>query len=157
MEIRASRSEDMKSLMDLNHLIWNETNTPQIPHWESVEKYEKAFPAGSQHVAIVDQQVAGCIRFHHPLKALSNQHVLELDIGIHPHFQGKGIGSALLNYVYEVAQKQQIRKLSLRVLSTNHSAISFYKKNGFTEQGRLVEEFFINGRYVDDILMYKLV
>ncbi|MNN82623.1 hypothetical protein D3C81_1995730 [compost metagenome] len=53
-----------------------------------------------------------------------------------------------------MAARSGVRKLSLRVLATNPSAISFYKSCGFIEQGRLVEEFYLNGQYIDDILMW---
>lgn len=48
-----------------------------------------------------------------------------------------------------------MRKLTLRVLSTNRAAISLYERLGFTREGDLREEFLINGSYVDDILMAK--
>ena len=37
-------------------------------------------------------------------------------------------------------------------------AIALYRKNGFVEEGRRIQEVkMADGRYVDDILMYKLV
>ncbi|MBP1936921.1 GNAT family N-acetyltransferase [Paenibacillus sediminis] len=46
---------------------------------------------------------------------------------------------------------------SVLVLSSNTAAINFYLKCGFEIQGRLVEEFYINDQFVDDIMMFKMV
>lgn len=46
----------------------------------------------------------------------------------------------------------------LGVFSTNHRAISLYKKMGFLEEGRKIFEFKLNdGEYIDDVIMYKFV
>jgi len=41
------------------------------------------------------------------------------------------------------------------VLSTNESAIRLYERRGFVREGTLLEEFCINGRFVDDVIMAK--
>ena len=41
------------------------------------------------------------------------------------------------------------------MLSTNEAAIRLYERQGFAHEGTLLEEFLINGRYVDDIMMAK--
>ena len=41
------------------------------------------------------------------------------------------------------------------MLSTNQAAIRLYERHGFAREGTLLEEFLINGRYVDDVLMAK--
>ena len=41
------------------------------------------------------------------------------------------------------------------MLSTNQAAIRLYERHGFAHEGALLEEFRINGRYVDDIMMAK--
>lgn len=155
--IRPSTMSDFRQLVELNNVIWKDYNTPQPIYWESEDDYSKHCPAGSQFVAISNDNVAGYVGYKNPTKLGSNNHVLEIDIGIHPNFQGKGIGKALLNYTSEWGKDNGIAKLSLRVLSTNEPAISFYLKNGFKEQGRLIDEFIIGGKFVDDILMYKKI
>jgi ribosomal protein S18 acetylase RimI-like enzyme len=85
----------------------------------------------------------------------SNQHVADLVMAVHPAFHGQNIGSELIRTAEKHARDKGKTKLSLRVLSSNKKAIRFYKKNGFQEQGRLVGEFYLNGCYVDDLLLYK--
>ena len=155
MLIRSSRMEDFEQLIEIEHSIWNYTNTPLPMKWESVNDYAEHFPPGSQFVAIVDGKVAGNMSVKYPTMLDCNRHVWEIAIGTHPDYQGMGIGSHLLEFLTEEGKKFGIRKICLRVLSTNKPAISFYRKNGYKEQGVLKEEFYLNGQYVDDILMYK--
>lgn len=157
MEIRPSRYEDYEQLVELENLIWNDMNTPMIMEWESAEEYAQHIPPGSLFVAIQSGRVAGYISLKSPTMLESNRHVWELAIGIHPDFERMGIGSHLLAYVEEKGRLMNIRKICLRVLASNERAISFYEKNGYLYQGRLVEEFLIAGKYVDDCLMYKIL
>lgn len=157
IEIRLSKEEDFKQLIALDHRIWNSTTTPAEIAWASVEEFAKRNPAESQIVALVEGEIAGYLGFHYPTPLATNKHVLELDIAVDQRIQGKGIGKQLLHKGKELAKKKGVHKLSLRVLATNEGAIEFYRKNGFIEQGRLINEFYIDGKYVDDILMYILL
>jgi len=49
------------------------------------------------------------------------------------------------------------RKLSLRVLGGNVAARRLYESCGFMAEGILREEYFLGGRYVDDVLMACMV
>jgi len=53
----------------------------------------------------------------------------------------------------DLARDRGARKLSLRVLGGNVAARRLYEPCGFTTEGTLREEFFLGGRYVDDVLM----
>jgi RimJ/RimL family protein N-acetyltransferase len=157
IEIRLSKEVDFKELIAIDHRIWNAATTPAKIAWESVDEYAKRNPEESQIVAIVDGEVAGYLGLHHPTPLVTNKHVLELNIGVDQRFQGRGIGKELLEEGKKAAKDKGIHKLALRVLATNKGAIQFYKKCGFVEQGRLINEFFIDGKYVDDILMFMLL
>jgi RimJ/RimL family protein N-acetyltransferase len=157
IEIRLSKEQDFGKLIELDLHIWNAETTPATIAWESVEEFANRNPEGSQIVALVDGNVVGYLGYHPPTPLETNQHVLELDIAVDEKFQGRGIGKQLLEKGKIVAKEKGINKLSLRVLATNKGAIQFYKKCGFIEQGRLIHEFYIGGKYVDDILMYMLL
>ncbi|WP_066174599.1 GNAT family N-acetyltransferase [Bacillus marinisedimentorum] len=155
--IRDSRPEDLQGLMELDLLVWNKTKTPAVIQWDSVDEYAAAHPAGSQLAAFHNGKVCGYAHFHSPTPLLSNQHVAELAVAVHPGCQGMGVGKQLLETLVEKARSDGKVKLALRVMETNQSAVEFYKTLGFAEQGRLIKEFFINDQYVDDILMYKII
>jgi ribosomal protein S18 acetylase RimI-like enzyme len=155
--IRPSTVEDAVQLVAVDNIAWSEDTAPVPIRWNSTEQYLKACPPGSQLVAEHAGIICGYVQTKPPTPLPSNSHVLELVIAVHPDCQGKGIGKRLLEAAEAKAKAQGKRKLSLRVLATNESAIAFYKRCGYQEQGRLVEEFYLNGRFVDDILMYKLL
>ncbi|MFD0590013.1 GNAT family N-acetyltransferase [Paenibacillus sp. GCM10027627] len=155
---RFSEQGDMGALVDLNNKVWHDGNAPAPLHWESPEEYASISPPGSQIVAVLENELCGFLSLRQPLKMLpSNSHVLEIVIAVDDRFRGLGIGMKLLEAAENWGKENGKRKMSLRVMSTNEAAIAFYQKFGFEEQGRLVEEFCINGRYVDDILMYKWI
>ena len=81
-----------------------------------------------------------------------NRHVYEIHIAVHPQFRSPGVATALMKAMKQHALEQGIRKLRLRVLSSNRGG-RFYEQCGFLIEGRLVSEFRIGGRDVDDILM----
>ena len=52
-------------------------------------------------------------------------------IAVKPEFQGKGIGTKLLEFGTELAHKKGFEKLTLYVSSSNKGAIKLYEKLGF--------------------------
>jgi len=156
LDIRWSRAEDVPALTALNNRVWTEDNSPHVAPMTEAE-YAERHPVGGELVATVDGKLAGFIIFRTASRMESHAHVAELAIAVHPDFQGAGIGRKLVEAACEQAKAQGKRKLSLRVMSSNEKAIAFYRKLGFREQGRLVEEFYTGGRYVDDVLMYKML
>lgn len=154
IELRLSRFSDAEAIMELDKLVWDESTTPGQIKWNSRAHFLQTCPPGSQLVAVINGGLCGYLGFAPPTPLPSNKHVYEINIAVHPDFQGYGVGVQLISELKELATQQGVRKLSLRVLSSNKRAISFYQRCGFVEQGRLVEEFYLQGSYVDDVLMY---
>lgn len=151
--IRPSELKDVRELIGLDHLIWTEQTAPSPLMWRSREDYLLHAPPGSQLVAVQDGELCGVVGFGCPTEMESNRHVCEVNIAVHPRYQRLGIGSRLIAEIKRHAACHGIRKLRLRVLSSNTAAIMFYRKCGFEEEGRLREEFYLGGRYVDEIFM----
>jgi ribosomal protein S18 acetylase RimI-like enzyme len=113
-------------------------------------------PPEAHLVAELDGGVIGYIRLKPPTRLPENAHVVQVQgIAVHPDARRHGAAASLLDAAEKQLRERGIRKLSLRVLSTNHGAISLYERQGFTREGTLLEEFRINGQYVDDVLMAK--
>ncbi|MGB2896128.1 MAG: GNAT family protein [Anaerolineales bacterium] len=66
----------------------------------------------------------------------------------------QGIGTdvvrTLLRHAFETLN---LNRVVLQVYETNLRAIQVYKKIGFIEEGRLRQDHFINGQYVDVVIM----
>jgi len=84
-------------------------------------------------------------------------HVVEIGMAIKRDSRNAGLGSTLLREGIAWARKRGFHRLELGVLSTNEQAISLYKKFGFQEEGVRKSRYQINGIWVDEILMSKLL
>jgi ribosomal protein S18 acetylase RimI-like enzyme len=155
--IRNLQEADFPEMMNIDQLVFHSSNTPSPIKQRSLEEFSKHYSQDKVFVAEHEGKIAGYIGYDNPTGLPSNSHVIELYIAVHPDYQGKGVGSALLTHLIIWGKQHEYIKVSLRVLSTNEGAVAFYKANGFLEQGRLVKEFVLNGVYVDDILMYQLL
>jgi len=58
-------------------------------------------------------------------------------LAVHPKYQRRGIGQYLVRWQELAASAAGIRKVSLEVRATNHSAISFYYSLGYVDDGVL--------------------
>lgn len=152
--IRVSELRDAAKLIEIDKLVWNSETTPAVLQPVTRESFLQQNPPGSQLVAVIGEIVCGYLGFLCPTPLQSNCHVYEINIAVHPSYQRMGIGRTLMEGMKQYAALQGKRKLCLRVLATNGRALEFYRSCGFMEQGRLVEEFYLNGRYVDDILLW---
>lgn len=161
IQMRLARSDDVDQLMAMDRVIWTDVNSPCPINWESKEQYWASFPQGTQAVAVVEDaaegadQVIGYIALRPVLSVPSNQHVSDVVLAVAPLFQRRGVGTVLLNYAETIAPQNGKYKLSLHVMATNHAGLAFYNKMGFREQGRMVNEFRMNGQFVDDVCLYK--
>lgn len=151
--IRFSEMKDAAALMELDELVWDRNTAPEPLKWSSRDHYLLQCPPGTQLVALHEAELCGYVGFRSPTGLNSNRHVLELNIAVHPAHQRQGIGQRLIEAAKDMARVEGIAKLRLRVLSSNPGALSFYRNCGFKEEGRLIREFYVDGRYVDDILM----
>lgn len=74
----------------------------------------------------------------------------EYAIMIHPDHQGKGYAKQATKLAVDYGfYKLNLHKVYLVVAASNEKAIHAYEKFGFTHEGTLKEEYFINGAYED--------
>lgn len=82
------------------------------------------------------------------------QHSGEFGISVLKKHWGKGIGRHLMETMLDWAERSPIiRKLNLKVLTSNTKALALYKSIGFEEEGYLKEDTFVNGVYQDARIM----
>ncbi len=63
-----------------------------------------------------------------------------VDIGVKKDYRKKGIGKQLMNKIYEIARKNNIKTINLLVDKRNINAVNFYKKAGFEIIGYIMEK-----------------
>lgn len=86
-----------------------------------------------------------------------NRHSVYLVIGILQAFTGQGIGTQLFQRLEEWAKQQHIHRLELTVMTHNNAGIALYKKQGFVIEGTKRHSLLINGQYVEEFYMSKLL
>lgn len=75
-------------------------------------------------------------------------------IALLSRMQGKGLGKETTSLVIEYATKNlNLHKIQLEVIVDNKKAIELYKNLGFVEEGLLKRQYFVNGSYIDVIIM----
>ncbi|NNH33417.1 GNAT family N-acetyltransferase, partial [Rhizobium sp. SEMIA 4085] len=84
-------------------------------------------------------------------------HAASNGMGVHDDFTGKGIGSALLAELIDMADNWlNIKRLELSVYTDNGAAIALYRRFGFEEEGLLKAFAFRAGGYVDAYAMARV-
>ncbi|UNO50900.1 GNAT family N-acetyltransferase [Alicyclobacillus acidoterrestris] len=86
-----------------------------------------------------------------------NRRTVYLVIGILQAYTGQGIGTALFRAVEAWARTVGVHRLELTVMTHNEAAIGLYRKMGFQIEGTARETLFVDGRYVDEYWMAKLL
>lgn len=86
-----------------------------------------------------------------------NRHNAYIITGILQSFTYQGIGTRLFEELDGWAKKNKIIRLELTVMANNDAAIALYRKMGFEIEGRKKHSIFINGSYLDEYCMAKLL
>lgn len=86
-----------------------------------------------------------------------NRHTVYVVIGILQAFTGRGLGAQLFAELDLWARAHAIHRLELTVMVHNERAIRLYQKMGFEIEGLKRHHLRINGIYVDEYEMAKLL
>jgi ribosomal protein S18 acetylase RimI-like enzyme len=152
--IRQARPEDEAQLRDIDTATWSAGVSPAPPPSPDAAFFGRRIAPAEVLVAETGQVIAGFAALGQSGPLASRSHVLEIRaLAVHPAHQRCGVGRRLVEVCIEQARSRGVRKLSLRVLGGNVAARRLYESCGFTIEGVLGEEFFLGGRYVDDVLM----
>ena len=85
------------------------------------------------------------------------KHSVYIAIGVAESERGKGIGAKLFEALEEWANQQSIHRLELTVMTYNTAGIALYKKMGFEIEGTKRNSLLVDGKYVDEYYMSKLL
>ncbi|MFG2427003.1 GNAT family N-acetyltransferase [Streptomyces sp. NPDC048590] len=157
--VRGALPEDEAGLGELDRATWSTLHAVQP---RPRPPYEPFFgdrrPPGDHLVveASTDQGalLAGYIRLGRPTPLACNAHVRQIQgLAVAGWARRHGLGRTLLRACAERARDEGAGRLTLRVLGHNTAARALYEAEGFAVEGVLPGEFFLHGRYVDDVLM----
>jgi RimJ/RimL family protein N-acetyltransferase len=101
-----------------------------------VEKRAARWSLEGLFVAVVDADVVGHVHVD-----VSSHGFGEIGMAVARPWRGRGIGSALLVAAIAWAREQGLHKLILSVFAHNAAGIALYRKFGFVEEGRRLEQY----------------
>lgn len=85
------------------------------------------------------------------------RHSVYLVIGILTQYRGMGLGTKLFEELEEWANEHNIHRLELTVVTRNDAGVQLYKKAGFDIEGTKRHALYIDGEFVDEYYMSKLL
>ena len=151
--------ESLRKVRPCNDFYLMVGNDPAESTFSDDEKFEKSFAESLNKenfwYIFREAEVIG-VAFLHSLEP--NDKRARYAVGIYNKDNwnkgyGQEISQAVLNYAFI---NLKLHKIDLRVLAYNKLAIASYKKSGFTQEGILRENAFINNEWHDDIIMGML-
>jgi putative acetyltransferase len=158
--IRHAEPDDYQAIAKIYQMpkaVWGTLQLPLSPArlWQK----RLAEPAeGTYHLlACVDGEVVGQLGLHTAPNSPRRRHVGQIGMAVRDDWHGKGIGTALMQAMIDLADKWlNLRRIELEVYTDNEAAIRLYQKFGFTIEGTKLAYAFRDGRYVDTHMMARL-
>ena len=162
MIIRAATEDDARQIAD----IWN----PQIRDTAVTFTTALKTPAGLAQdiaartaegkaflVAEKDGRILGFATYFQFRGGPGYARTMEHSVILSPDTWGQGIGRALMGALEQQARGANVHSLFAGVSSENPRAIAFHQKIGFTRVATLPEVGFKFGRWMDLVLLQKLL
>jgi RimJ/RimL family protein N-acetyltransferase len=140
------------TLMLLEPSEWNPTVEE---HARRIEQNAKS-RSGVTVVAEAEGKLIGAASSNRG-SAKRNRHSGYVVMGVVEACTGRGVGRALLRALEAWARANEVHRLELTVQVRNHRAIALYEKCGFEREGLKRHSLNIEGRFIDELYMSKLI
>ena len=163
--IRKARVEDAASLVEFFKQLDEETNFMLFEPGErtiSVNEQSdrlKAFENSSTEALFVAKDDGAIVGFAVCIGGTTNRnrHSANIVIGVLRGYWNKGIGGALMQSLEVWARAKNLHRLELTVMAHNAHAIALYEQSGFEQEGIKRDALRVEGKYVNEIYMSKLI
>lgn len=164
MQIRKIQKSDSHKYLDFLLKLDTETKSMMYEPGERptdisvVESIIKNAVEG-ENLILVAEEDENIIGFLSALRSSPKRihHSAYIIIGIREAYRNLGIGKELFSNLNIWAKENNITRLELTVISTNQPARKLYEKNGFEIEGFRKNSMIIDGAYVDELYMAKLL
>lgn len=159
IEVRAvepTYASDLHEIMSQPRVIWGTMASPYVSLAQRQKNLSETPAAALRLAATVDRRVVGILGLdRNGVARLS--HTATLSIAVHDDHAGRGVGSALMAAMVDVADKWwNVVRLELEVYVDNLRAITLYERFGFEREGLLRARGWRDGQYVDCLAMGRL-
>ena len=161
--IRMVREQDAESIIELLNPIIQAGKYTVMDEPFTVDDqigFIRGFPkCGVYHAAVCNDshKVVG-IQDVAPLSESSVfKHVGDISTFVALGSHRQGIGARLCQATFQAAQAKGFLKISATVRADNPPAIAFYQGQGFQIIGTAHQHAFIQGKYIDEILLERFI
>jgi L-amino acid N-acyltransferase YncA len=107
--------------------------------------------------AVTDGQVVGWASLNSFNPRPAYDHVVDLSVYVERAWRGRGVGRALLEHVLGLARSHGYHKMVLATFPYNEAGLTLYRRMGFTPVGVYHEQGQLDGRWVDVLIMERLL
>jgi len=114
----------------------------------------------ARHPAIVaeaDGAVVGWASLNRFNPRHAYDHVADFSVYVERAWRGRGVGTALLAELVATARSLGYHKMVLAALASNTGGVALYTRAGFTTVGTYREQGQLDGRWVDVVIMEKIL
>ena len=159
--IRDARPDDAPALAVIyNQGIVDRLATLETEERTTEERRSWLAARGPRHPVIVAEtegQVVGfgSLNAFNPRDAYN--HVADFSLYVERSWRGRQVGSRLLEALIERAKRLGYHKLALSAFPFNQAGLALYRKYGFRVVGIYQEQGLLDGRWVDTIIMERLL
>lgn len=86
-----------------------------------------------------------------------NRSTVHIFVGVRQAYSGQGIARSLFEVMEVWTRAWGAHRLELTVMAHNHRALQLYERLGFVIEGRMRDVLFVDGQYVDEFSMAKIL
>ena len=161
MKIRAARDGDAAAICEIyNQGIEERVATLETELRTPEERRQWMAARGPRHPVVVaehDGRVVGwaSLNAFNPRRAYD--HVADLSVYVDRAWRGKGVGRRLIDHVTALARRLTYHKIVLAAFPENAQGMALYERAGFRTVGIYREQGQLDGKWVDVIVMEKLL
>jgi len=165
MNIRAIRESDSEQFLLLGQALDEETQFMMLEPGERTMTIEEQTQR-IRNVLSQDNQIIFVVEHENQLVGFlgalggnyhRNHHSVHIVIGIRQNFAGQGVGKQLFEALEKWAIVQNLHRLELTVMTHNERALHLYQKMGFKTEGVKQDSLLVNGKYVDEYYMARIL
>jgi L-amino acid N-acyltransferase YncA len=161
LDLRPARAGDAESICRIyNQGIEDRVATLETELRTPEERREWMAARGPRLPVIVAESGGaivgwGSLNVFNPREAY--RFVADFSIYVERGARGRGVGRAMLTHLIDLGRAHGYHKLVLSAFPTNESGMALYTRLGFRTVGVYREQGLLDGRWVDTIIMEKLL